>query len=102
MPKLDSFATNSYKQGIWFGFSKIPIFLRVFFVSPVFFGFCPKLSNIEYFGFQKTSGFFGLPKNRLTLGPTCSVGHNEVPILSRKPEYKKIIYSPKSLPESAI
>jgi hypothetical protein len=32
-------------------------------VSPRFFS----KSNIEYFGFKKTSFFFGLPKNRLTL-----------------------------------
>jgi hypothetical protein len=57
MPKLDSFATNSYVK-VWFDFSKIPIFLRVFFrFFPFFSGFSPK-GNIEYFGFQKTSVFF--------------------------------------------
>jgi hypothetical protein len=57
MPKRDSIASNSYKYG------SISVKYWFFFVFPRFFS----KSNIEYFGFQKTSFFFGLPKNRLTL-----------------------------------
>ena len=56
MPKRDSITSNSYKYGsisvkyrFFLVFSRFPVFLR------------------KYFGFQKTSVFFGLPKNRLTL-----------------------------------
>jgi hypothetical protein len=71
MPKRDSIASNSYKYG------SISVKYRFFFVfsrfPPVFrfFRFFSK-NNIEYFGFQKTSFFFGLLKNRLTLFDTLA------------------------------
>jgi hypothetical protein len=61
MPKLDSFATNSYKYG------SILVKYRFFFVFPPFFpGFSPKVTpSISVF--KKHLVFFDLPKNRLTL-----------------------------------
>jgi hypothetical protein len=59
MPKRDSIASNSYKYG---SISVKYRFFLVFSRFPPVFRFFSK-SKIEYFGFQKTSFFFGLPKN---------------------------------------